>query len=74
MREGRNHLRLVRPDGWSGHPSPGPRDCHAVKASIFFSFLHSLHAWVLAATQHVSIAIFLSIVRQLLQACQRCEP
>ena len=21
------------PLGWSGHPSPGPRDCHAVKAS-----------------------------------------
>ena len=24
------------PLGWSGHPSPGPRDCHAVKASFFF--------------------------------------
>ena len=32
----------LMPFGWSGHPSPGPRDCHAVKASIFFLFFSFL--------------------------------
>ena len=27
------------PFGWSGHPSSGPRDCHAVKASFFLLLL-----------------------------------